>query len=113
MTISDLSPENQNKACIALKLVQQTVTDAREGYAPIYGAEHNALTAAISELKVIFFGNHQISRTLELIKTSLIGGLLANPEKKKDIEKVLKNTESIMVQLNMGPPDWKIPTVLA
>jgi hypothetical protein len=113
MSKSDLTPENHKKACINLQLVQRIVIGAREGYAPIYGAEHNELTASISELKVIFFGNHQISRTLELIKTSLIGGLLANPEKKKDIEKVLKNTESIMMQLNMGPPDWKIPNVLA
>ncbi len=113
MTKSDLSPENQNKACIALKLVQQIITGAREGYTPIYGAEHKALTAAISELRQIFVGNQQISHTLELINTSLIGGLLANPEKKKGIRKVLNNTESIMMQLGMGPPDWKIPNVLA
>jgi hypothetical protein len=113
MTISDLSPENQNKACIALKLVQQTVTGAREGYAPIYGVEHQELTAAISELKYIFEGNRQISMTLCQVEDFLNDGLLARPPKMRGIEGALTNTESILRQLGMGPPDWKIPAVLA
>jgi hypothetical protein len=111
MTISDLSPENQKKACIALKLVQQTVTGAREGYAPIYGREHKALTAAISELRHIFVGNRQISKTLGEIDDSLNDGLLARPQNKRGIEKALINTENIMLRLGMGPPDWKIPAM--
>lgn len=113
MTISDLSPEIQNRACIALNLVHQTVTGAREGNAPIYGAEHNALTAAIFELKYIFEGNRQISMTLCQVEDFLNDGLLARPPKMRGIEGALINTESIMRQLGMCPPDWKIPAVLA
>ncbi len=113
MTIADLSPENHNKACIALKLVQQTVIGARECYAPIYASEHKALTAAISELRHIFLGNQQISNTLGEINDSLNDGLLAIPQNKSGIEKILINTESIMQRFGMGPPDWKIPAVSA
>jgi hypothetical protein len=113
MTIADLSPENHNKACIALSLVQRTVIGARGGYSPIYAAEHKALTAASSELKVIFLGNAQISNTLEIIDRSLKGGLLAKQQNNSGIEKALSNTEDIMQRLGMGPPDWKIPAMPA
>jgi hypothetical protein len=113
MTIADLSPENHKKACAALSLVQRTVIGARGGYSPIYAAEHNALTAAISELKLTFLGNPQISNTLELIDISLKGGLLAKQQNKSGIQKIVTHTEDIMQRLGMRPPDWKIPAMPA
>ncbi len=113
MTIADLSPENHNKACIALSLVQQTIIGARGRYFPINGAEHKALTVATFELKVIFLGNAQISNALEIIDGSLKGGLLAKQQNNSGIEEALIHTEDIMKRFGMRPPDWKIPAVSA